>query len=70
MDTSIEATARRNLPSTDELLAPPLSLGQLTWLRFRRHKMAILGAITLVLLLVGRFLSAKNTPTSMTPACG
>jgi peptide/nickel transport system permease protein len=50
MDSSIEATARRNLPSTDELLAPPLSLGQLTWLRFRRHKVAILGAITLVLL--------------------
>jgi peptide/nickel transport system permease protein len=55
MDSTIETAARRNLPATDELLAPPLSLGQLTWLRFRRHKMAILGAITLVLLLLYSF---------------
>jgi hypothetical protein len=27
----------------DELEAPPLSLGQLTWRRFRRHKMAMFG---------------------------
>ncbi len=40
--------ARRLAP--DELEAPPLSLGQLTWRRFRRHKMAIFGAVTLVLL--------------------
>jgi peptide/nickel transport system permease protein len=55
MDTSIETAAPRKLPSPDELLAPPLSLGQLTWLRFRRHKMAILGAITLVLLILYSF---------------
>jgi peptide/nickel transport system permease protein len=33
----------------DELETPPLSLGQLAWRRFRRHKMAIFGSITLIL---------------------
>jgi peptide/nickel transport system permease protein len=36
----------------DELEAPPLSLGQLTWRRFRRHRMAIFGGITLLLLIL------------------
>jgi peptide/nickel transport system permease protein len=39
----------------DELEAPPLSLGQLTWRRFRRHKMAIFGAVTLLLLFLYSF---------------
>jgi peptide/nickel transport system permease protein len=39
----------------DELETPPLSLGQLVWRRFRRHKMAMFGAITLVLLFVYSF---------------
>lgn len=39
----------------DELEAPPLSLGQLTWRRFRRHRMAIGGGIVLLLLLVYTF---------------
>jgi len=34
----------------DELETPPLSLGQLVWRRFRRHKMAMFGAVTLILL--------------------
>jgi len=34
----------------DELEAPPLTLRQLTWRRFRRHKMALLGAVVLILL--------------------
>jgi peptide/nickel transport system permease protein len=34
----------------DELEAPPLSLGQLTWRRFRRHRMAIVGVVVLILL--------------------
>lgn len=33
-------------------LPPPLSLGQMTWRRFLRHKMAVAGAIMLILLLV------------------
>jgi peptide/nickel transport system permease protein len=36
----------------DELETPPLTLTQLTWRRFRRHKMAIFGTITLVLILL------------------
>jgi peptide/nickel transport system permease protein len=39
----------------DELETPPLSLSQLTWRRFRRHKMAIFGAITLILLVLYTF---------------
>ncbi len=39
----------------DELETPPLSMGQLTWRRFRRHKMAIFGVITLVLILIYAF---------------
>ena len=34
----------------DDLETPPISLSQLTWRRFRRHKPAIIGLIVLVLL--------------------
>jgi len=40
---------------TDELEAPPLSLGQLFWRRFRRHKMALGGLIVLFLLFLYSF---------------
>ncbi|HEY5670424.1 MAG TPA: ABC transporter permease [Anaerolineales bacterium] len=36
----------------DELETPPLTLGQLTWRRFRRHRMAIFGAVTLILMIL------------------
>jgi len=36
----------------DELETPPFSLGQLVWLRFRRHKMAMFGVATLILLFI------------------
>ena len=39
----------------DELETPPLTLGQLTWRRFRRHKMAIFGSIVLFLMVVYAF---------------
>jgi peptide/nickel transport system permease protein len=41
--------------SQDELETPPLSLGQLTWRRFRRHKMAMAGAVVLILLFIYSF---------------
>jgi peptide/nickel transport system permease protein len=44
---------RRQMP--DELEAPPLSLRELTWRRFRRHKMAMFGVVTLVLLFLYSF---------------
>jgi peptide/nickel transport system permease protein len=34
----------------DELETPPLSLSQLTWRRFRRHRMAIFGTIVLIVM--------------------
>ncbi len=47
------STAETTLPrqSADEL-APPLSLRQLTWRRFRRHKMAMFGGIMLIVLML------------------
>ncbi len=44
--------ASTNIPRLvqDEIESPPLSLGKLTWLRFRRHKMAIFGSIVLIFL--------------------
>ena len=39
----------------DELEAPPLSLGRMTWLRFRRHKMAMAGVVILILLFLYAF---------------
>jgi peptide/nickel transport system permease protein len=39
----------------DELETPPLTLGQLTWRRFRRHKMAIFGSVVLVLIVIYTF---------------
>jgi len=39
----------------DELETPPLTLTQLTWRRFRRHRMAIFGAVVLVLIVIYAF---------------
>jgi peptide/nickel transport system permease protein len=39
----------------DELETPPLSLGQLTWRRFRRHRMAIFGSIFLIIMFLYTF---------------
>jgi peptide/nickel transport system permease protein len=39
----------------DELEAPPLTLGQLTWRRFRRHRMAMFGVVMLILLFLYSF---------------
>jgi peptide/nickel transport system permease protein len=36
----------------DDLETPPLSLGQLTWRRFQRHKPAIIGLVVLALLVL------------------
>jgi peptide/nickel transport system permease protein len=41
--------------AVDELETPPLSLGQLTWRRFRRHKMALAGGVVLILLVLYAF---------------
>jgi len=39
----------------DELESPPLTLGQLAWRRFRRHRMAIFGAILMILIVLYTF---------------
>ena len=39
----------------DELETPPLTLGQLTWRRFRRHRMAIFGSVVLLLIILYAF---------------
>ena len=58
MTTAIESSLPTQTPSHDLLETPPLTLGQLTWRRFRRHKMAIFGVITLVLLILYSFRGA------------
>lgn len=55
-----EATLEQPKPgipslTPDELETPPLTLGQLTWRRFRRHKMALFGIVTLILIVVYAF---------------
>jgi len=55
----MESTAQKpnsvaQLP-LDELETPPLSLGQLTWRRFRRHRMAIFGGVCLIILFLYAF---------------
>lgn len=39
----------------DDLETPPISLRQLTWRRFRRHKLAFVGAVVLMMLFVYSF---------------
>jgi peptide/nickel transport system permease protein len=36
----------------DELETPPLSLGKMAWLKFRRHKMALVGVGILILIIL------------------
>jgi peptide/nickel transport system permease protein len=54
MSTATEMSSSISQPSSDQL-APPLSLGELTWRRFRRHKMALFGAVVLILLFLYSF---------------
>jgi peptide/nickel transport system permease protein len=58
----VAATIPQLVPDTLE--APPLSLRQLTWRRFRRHKMALFGAVVLVFLVGYSFLPAFFIPES------
>jgi peptide/nickel transport system permease protein len=56
--TTAEPAAAATRPAQfmmDELEAPPLTLRRLTWLRFRRHKMAMAGAVMLILLFLYSF---------------
>ncbi len=46
----------------DDLEAPPLTLGQLVWRRFRRHKLAIFGAVVLIILFLYSFGGALFIP--------
>ncbi len=57
MTTTTLEQPQQGIPrlTPDELETPPLSLSQLTWRRFRRHRMAIFGAITLFLIVVYAF---------------
>jgi len=58
MSITDEAVAAAPRFAMDELEAPPLTLRQLTWRRFRRHKMAMFGTVILVLLIVYSFAGA------------
>jgi peptide/nickel transport system permease protein len=52
----VTAAAETNIASLGEILTTqPLTPGQMVWLRFRRHKMAVFGVVMLVLLVVYSF---------------
>jgi peptide/nickel transport system permease protein len=53
--SSIQTTAPVAQLGIDEPDTPPLSLRQMTWRRFRRHKLALAGAVMLFLLVVYSF---------------
>ncbi|MBK8905173.1 MAG: ABC transporter permease [Anaerolineaceae bacterium] len=53
--STIEPTVATIPLGADHLEAPPLTLAQLTWRRFRRHKMALVGAFVIILLFVYAF---------------
>lgn len=55
MDTTADPNKNIAKLSADELETPPLSLGELTWRRFRRHKMAMFGAATLIFIFLYAF---------------
>jgi peptide/nickel transport system permease protein len=55
MDTTATGTSSVASLTKDELETPPLSLSQLAWRRFKRHKMAMFGVITLIILLFYSF---------------
>lgn len=52
MDKNVETIQASEQNSLDELTAPPLTLSQLFWRRFKRHKMALFGAVMLILLVL------------------
>jgi peptide/nickel transport system permease protein len=52
MDVTLDPSKKIPQLSADEIESPPLSLLQLTWRRFRRHKMAIFGGISLILIIL------------------
>jgi peptide/nickel transport system permease protein len=55
MTSASEAVPAIAQLKADELEAPPLTLRQLTWRRFRRHKMALFGVVMLALLFIYSF---------------
>ena len=55
MASTAEGAFSTQKPLTDDLVAPPLSLRELTWRRFLRHKMAVFGSVTLILLFIYSF---------------
>ena len=59
MMNTVETTTPRQ---TADELAPPLSLRQLTWRRFRRHKLAVAGVFILIALIIYCFGGALFVP--------
>ncbi len=52
---TLETTPPTVIATGADELAPPLTFGQMAWRRFRRHRMAMFGAIMLVLLFLYSF---------------
>jgi len=55
MDTTAAGSVPVPKRLPDEIESPPLTLNQLAWRRFRRHKMALAGLVVIVLLILYAF---------------
>jgi peptide/nickel transport system permease protein len=53
--SAIDTALTRTPPAVREETAPALNLRQMAWRKFRRHKMAVAGAVTLALLILYSF---------------
>lgn len=64
MSDAALSSPRIPLLPVDELEAPPLTLGQMAWRRFRRHKMAMFGSVLLILIILFSVVGAFVYPES------
>jgi peptide/nickel transport system permease protein len=64
MTTATATSSAAPLNRADALVKPSFSPGQLVWLRFRRHKMAMVGVVILILILLYCTVGAIFLPES------
>jgi len=64
MSDAALTSPRVPLLPVDELEAPPLTLWQMAWRRFRRHKMAMFGSVLLILIILFSIVGALVYPES------
>jgi len=64
MDDAPQTNNHVGKASPDELLTAPLTLSQMFWRRFKRHKMALFGVVVLIMLFLYSIVGALILPES------